>query len=115
MAGSRLFTVAVCASLLASVASAAAESSPEALGQIIDRAVARAPQCVGLAIGATQGSVRGQRFYGESGNHRRPGPDTIFAIGSITKTFVASIVLQLVSPWEPAPTPAAKRMRLRYA
>jgi hypothetical protein len=28
---------------------------------------------------------------------------------------LASIVLQLVSPWEPVPTPAAKRMRLRYA
>jgi hypothetical protein len=28
---------------------------------------------------------------------------------------LASIVLQLVSPWEPAPVPAAKRMRLRCA
>jgi hypothetical protein len=28
---------------------------------------------------------------------------------------LASIILQLVSPWEPPPTPAAKRMRLRYA
>lgn len=28
---------------------------------------------------------------------------------------MASMILQLVSPWEPPPAPAAKRMRLRYA
>jgi CubicO group peptidase (beta-lactamase class C family) len=92
MAGSRLFTVAVCAALLASIVSAGAEPSPDALGQIIDQAVSRVPQCVGLAIGATQGDVRVQRFYGDTGNHGRPGPDTVFAIGSITKTFTATLL-----------------------
>ena len=28
---------------------------------------------------------------------------------------VASVIVQLVSPWEEPPPPAAKRMRLRYA
>jgi D-alanyl-D-alanine-carboxypeptidase/D-alanyl-D-alanine-endopeptidase len=92
MAGSRFFTVAVCAALLASAVRAGAQSSPEALGQIIDQAVARVPQCVGLAIGATQGSVRAQRFYGDTGNRGRPGPDTVFAIGSITKTLTATLL-----------------------
>jgi len=92
MAGSRLFTASVCALLLASTAGAGAESSPEALGQIIDRAVARVPQCTGLAVGATQGNVRAQRFYGDTGNHSRPGPDTVFAIGSITKTLTATLL-----------------------
>jgi D-alanyl-D-alanine-carboxypeptidase/D-alanyl-D-alanine-endopeptidase len=92
MACSRFFAVAAGAVLLASAVNAGVEPSPETLGQIIDQAVARAPPCVGLAIGATQGNVRAQRFYGDTGNHSPPKADTIFEIGSITKTLTATLL-----------------------
>jgi CubicO group peptidase (beta-lactamase class C family) len=92
MACSSVLAAAACAALLASAVDAGADSSPEALGQIIDQAVARVPACVGLAVGATQGNVRAQRFYGDTGNHGRPRQDTVFGIGSITKTFTATLL-----------------------
>jgi D-alanyl-D-alanine-carboxypeptidase/D-alanyl-D-alanine-endopeptidase len=92
MACSRFVVVAASAALLVSVANVRAESSPEALGRIIDQAVANVPPCVGLAIGATQGSARAQRFYGDSGNHGPPRADTVFGIGSITKTLTATLL-----------------------
>jgi CubicO group peptidase (beta-lactamase class C family) len=92
MAYSRYFAAAVCATLLASAANAADEFSPETIGQMIDQAVAGVPACVGLAIGATQGNVRAQRFYGDTGNHGPPRADTIFEIGSITKTLTATLL-----------------------
>ncbi len=92
MAYSRVFAAAACAALLASAVNAGAESSPETLGQMIDQAVARVPACVGLAIGATQGNVRAQRFYGDTGNHGPPKGDTEFEIGSITKTLTATLL-----------------------
>ena len=92
MAYSRYFAAAVCAALLASAANAADEFSPETIGQMIDQAVAGVPACVGLAIGATQGNVRAQRFYGDTGNHGPPKGDTVFEIGSITKTLTATLL-----------------------
>jgi len=92
MAYSRFSAVAVCAALLASVVNAGAESSPETLGQTIDQAVAHVPACVGLAIGATKANVSAQRFYGDAGNHGPPKADTIFGIGSITKTLTATLL-----------------------
>jgi serine-type D-Ala-D-Ala carboxypeptidase/endopeptidase len=92
MACSRFLVVAACAALLASAASAGAESSPEALGHIIDKAVAHEPPCVGLAIGATQANLRAQRFYGDTGNRGAPRADTVFGIGSITKTLTATLL-----------------------
>jgi D-alanyl-D-alanine-carboxypeptidase/D-alanyl-D-alanine-endopeptidase len=92
MAFSRFLVAAACAALLASAANAAAESSPDRLGQIIDQAVAQAPHCAALAIGATQGNERAQRFYGDTGNHGPPRADTIFGIGSITKTLTATLL-----------------------
>src|SRR5450432_2698219 len=83
---SRVFAATACAALLASAVHAGADPSQEALGRIIDQAVAHVPACVGLAIGATQGNVRVQRFYGDTGNRGLPKPDTEFEIGSITKT-----------------------------
>jgi CubicO group peptidase (beta-lactamase class C family) len=86
------FALAASAALLSSAVNAA-ESSPEMLGRIIDQAVAHTPACVGLAIGATQGDVHAQRFYGEIGNHRGPPKaDTLFGIASITKTFTATLL-----------------------
>jgi D-alanyl-D-alanine-carboxypeptidase/D-alanyl-D-alanine-endopeptidase len=89
---STVFAAAVSAALLASALPARAEPAPEALGRVIDQAVARVPACVGLAVGATHGNVRVQRFYGDAGNHRHPGPDTEFEIGSITKTMTATLL-----------------------
>ena len=86
------FFAAACVALVASTVNAGAESSPETIGHIIDEAVAHVPACRGLAIGATQGNVRTQRFYGDTGNHGRPGADTEFEIGSITKTFTATLL-----------------------
>src|SRR6185503_11305288 len=81
---------AACAALLASAGSAGAQAGPPTLDPIIDAAVARVPACVGLAIGATHGNARAERFYGNTGNGGRPRPDTVFAIGSITKTLTAT-------------------------
>ena len=96
MADRRLLAAAAHAALLlaGSAAGAAAEpaTSPESLGRIIDEAVAHAPACAGLAIGAEQGNVRVQRFYGDTGNHGRPNADTEFEIGSITKTLTATLL-----------------------
>jgi serine-type D-Ala-D-Ala carboxypeptidase/endopeptidase len=88
----RILAATACAALLASAAHSGAAPSPEMLGQIIDQVVARVPACVGLAIGATQGNVRVQRFYGDTGNHGRPKADTEFEIGSITKTLTATLL-----------------------
>ena len=92
MARPSLLTAALGAALLASPLDARAQSGPDVLGQIIDQAVARVPPCVGLAIGATQGNARVQRFYGDTGNQGRPRADTEFAIGSITKTLTATLL-----------------------
>jgi D-alanyl-D-alanine-carboxypeptidase/D-alanyl-D-alanine-endopeptidase len=89
---SRFFAVVACAALLASAVTARAESSPEAIGKIIDQAVDHVRPCMGLAIGAAQGNVRAQRFYGDTGNHGPPKADTVFGIGSITKTLTATLL-----------------------
>src|SRR4051812_2041051 len=88
----RIFAAAACAALLASAAHSGAAPSQDPLGQIIDQVVARVPACVGLAIGATQGNLRVQRFYGDTGNHGPPKADTEFEIGSITKTLTATLL-----------------------
>ena len=92
MAYSRIFAAVACAALMASTVHSRAESSQETLGQVIDHVVARVPACVGLAIGATQGNVRVQRFYGDTGNNGLPKADTEFEIGSITKTLTATLL-----------------------
>jgi serine-type D-Ala-D-Ala carboxypeptidase/endopeptidase len=92
MAHSRVLAAVACAALLASAVHAGAASGQETLGQLIDQVVARVPACVGLAIGATQGNMRAQRFYGDTGNHGLPKADTEFEIGSITKTLTATLL-----------------------
>jgi CubicO group peptidase (beta-lactamase class C family) len=96
MACQRLLAAAAHAALLFAcpAAGAAAEPapSPESLGRIIDEAVTHAPACTGLAIGAEQGNVRANRFYGNTGNRGRPTADTEFEIGSITKTLTATLL-----------------------
>ena len=93
MAYPRFFAFTACVALLSSAVNASAESSAEALGKIIDQSVASVPACVGLAVGATQGDVRARRFYGDAGNGRGPpAADTVFGIGSITKTFTATLL-----------------------
>ena len=92
MGYSRFFAATAGAALLASAGHAGAASSQEALGQMIDQVVARVPACIGLAIGATRGNVRVQRFYGDTGKHVLPKADTEFEIGSITKTLTATLL-----------------------
>jgi CubicO group peptidase (beta-lactamase class C family) len=73
--------------------SAAAQSDAGNLTRLIDEAVPQAGgACRGLAIGIKKGTVRAQRFYGVTGHGGRPGPDTEFEIGSITKTFTATLL-----------------------
>ena len=62
------------------------------LGGLVDGAVANAPGCMGLAIGVEHKAARAERFYGDTGNHGRPNADTEFGIGSITKTFTATLL-----------------------
>jgi len=81
---------------LAAVADAigapAAPVVPEAsLIQLIDKAVGKTA-CTGLAIGVEQNGKRADRFFGTTGNGKRPDADTEFRIGSITKTFTAALL-----------------------
>jgi serine-type D-Ala-D-Ala carboxypeptidase/endopeptidase len=82
------FVLATWAGSAASVSAA----SPEDLGRLVDDVVMRAPSCIGLAIGVVQGDARAERFYGDTGNRGRPNADTEFEIGSITKTFTATLL-----------------------
>jgi serine-type D-Ala-D-Ala carboxypeptidase/endopeptidase len=88
--------LAACAALaLACHAGGAALTSaatPDDLGRLIDDVVIRAPSCIGLAVGVAQGDARVQRFYGDTGNRGQPNADTGFEIGSITKTFTATLL-----------------------
>jgi CubicO group peptidase (beta-lactamase class C family) len=74
------------------VSTVAPAAGPDDLGRLIDDVVMRAPSCIGLVVGVAQGSARAQRFYGETGNRGRPNADTEFEIGSITKTFTATLL-----------------------
>jgi D-alanyl-D-alanine-carboxypeptidase/D-alanyl-D-alanine-endopeptidase len=62
------------------------------LARLIDGSVANAPGCMGLAIGVEHQAALAERFYGDTGNHGRPNADTEFGIGSITKTFTATLL-----------------------
>jgi serine-type D-Ala-D-Ala carboxypeptidase/endopeptidase len=78
-------------------AAPASAAGPDDLGRLVDDVVMRSPSCIGLAIGAVQGNARTQRFYGDTGNRggpnaSRPDADTEFEIGSITKTFTATLL-----------------------
>jgi D-alanyl-D-alanine-carboxypeptidase/D-alanyl-D-alanine-endopeptidase len=73
-------------------AAPASAAGPDTLGRLVDDVVMRSPSCIGLAIGAVQGNARTQRFYGDTGNRGRPNADTELEIGSITKTFTATLL-----------------------
>jgi len=80
--------------LACSVAMVFGQPAPgqESLAGIADEAVRSVPACAGLAVGVEQRSARIQRFYGEAGNRSRITADTEFEIGSITKTFTATLL-----------------------
>jgi serine-type D-Ala-D-Ala carboxypeptidase/endopeptidase len=78
---------------MAAAAAAQPAASPESLGRVIEQAVAAEQPCAGaLAVGITHGNVRADRFYGDTGKIDRPNADTEFGIGSITKTFTATLL-----------------------
>lgn len=55
-------------------------------------------KCVGVSIGVIRGDAREYFGYGETGQHtdRVPDADTLFEIGSITKTFVGLMLAQMI-------------------
>lgn len=55
-------------------------------------------KCVGVSVGVIRGDVREYFGYGETGQHtdKTPGADTLFEIGSITKTFVGLMLAQMI-------------------
>lgn len=67
-------------------------ASDQRLSRVVDDAVARSPSCVGLAIGIRQGDLRFDRFFGDSGSGQPPNANSEFEIGSITKTFTATLL-----------------------
>jgi CubicO group peptidase (beta-lactamase class C family) len=71
---------------------ARAEPSSDELGQWIDDAVSRNSRCVGLAIGVKSGQTVAMRYFGTTGNNGVPTATTGFEIGSITKTFTATLL-----------------------
>ena len=68
------------------------EQTSDLLARAIDQAVAENSQCIGLAIGVKKGRSIVTRFYGTTGNNGVPTADTEFEIGSISKTFTATLL-----------------------
>jgi CubicO group peptidase (beta-lactamase class C family) len=69
-----------------------AQPMSDPLALAIDQAVAENSECAGLAIGVKKGRSVVTRFYGTTGNNGVPTADTEFEIGSITKTFTATLL-----------------------
>ncbi len=79
-------------SVLLCASPARAQPATEELDRWIDQAVAVNSTCVGLAVGVKKGQAAAARFFGTTGNYSAPTADTEFEIGSITKTFTATLL-----------------------
>ncbi len=93
----RALAAALFAVALSSVPSMAALSPGEAaVARVVNDAIARTTQdrsCKALAIVARRGDARITHLSGDTGNGAPPRGDTVFAIGSITKTLTATLLV----------------------
>ena len=87
-----IICVTLALAFCAAGAAPAFSATPDDLGRLIDDVVMHAPSCIGLAVGVVQADARAERFYGDTGNRGRPNAATEFEIGSITKTFTATLL-----------------------
>ncbi|GLX09082.1 serine hydrolase domain-containing protein [Microbispora sp. NBRC 16548] len=68
-----------------------------ALGAVLDRAVSEGSPGALAQVSRAGGTTTVTRGFADTGTRRRPRADMRFRIGSTTKTFVATVVLQLVA------------------
>ncbi len=121
-----LAAAALCATALVAAPAASAKTSapPDGLQRALSRLTADgAPGAVVLTRrdGTTRRVARG---YADLKTHRAMRPDDRFRVGSVTKTFVATVVLQLagegklglddsVQRWLPGVVPGGERITVR--
>jgi D-alanyl-D-alanine-carboxypeptidase/D-alanyl-D-alanine-endopeptidase len=96
----RLAVAAAATVVLAGVAavlpaSARVGATPQQIGQVFDRLYAKySRNVVGMCVGAVDSGIEAAKCYGTTrpGGIFLPTPDTLFAIGSLTKDFTATLL-----------------------
>ncbi|HTO83977.1 MAG TPA: serine hydrolase [Methylomirabilota bacterium] len=87
------------------------EVSLDALADQAAQGAMAGGKCKAIAVGIEENGQQALKFYGDTGNIGAPTADTEFEIGSITKTFTATL-LALADQRATAQTPGSPVMRL---
>jgi D-alanyl-D-alanine carboxypeptidase len=124
LAGSAAAAFAASVGTVSPAAASSGGLDRAALQSALDQIVAAGPTAALARVDSPAGSWRGSSGVVELGHPARPAPGGQFRVGSITKTFVATVMLQLVGErrlalddtlerWLPGAIPNGARITIR--